>query len=64
MSGYKRKKKKKKKWYEPQTTQSWGFVTDFYAPIWVMGFHAFYHQTIIFTGKNGVYQPWTRCHLK
>ena len=20
-----------------------GFVTDFYAPIWVMGFRAFYH---------------------
>ena len=41
-----------------------GFVTDFYAPVWVMGNRVFYHQTITFTGENGDYQPWTRCPLK
>ena len=26
-------------------------VTDFYAPIWVVGYCVVYHQTIIFRGK-------------
>ena len=38
-----------KKYYLP-TMQPWGFVTNFYAPIWVMGFHVLDHQTIIFRG--------------
>ena len=30
----------------------------------MMGFRVLYHQTIIFTGENGVYQRWTICPLK
>ena len=33
------------KWtiFESQTRQSWDFVTEFYALIWVMKFCVFYH---------------------
>ena len=41
-----------------------GFVADFYALISVIGFRALYHQTIILTRKNRVYQRWTMCALK
>ena len=39
MSGYKKKK------YDMNHKQGslGGFVTDFYAPDWVMGFRVFYH---------------------
>ena len=30
----------------------------------MMGFRVLYHQTIIFTGENGVYQRWSICPLK
>ena len=33
-----------------------GVVTCFYAPFWVMELSVLYHQTIIFTKENGVYQ--------
>ena len=33
-----------------------GGVTCFYAPFWVMELSVLYHQTIIFTKENGVYQ--------
>ena len=33
-----------------------GGVTYFYGPFWVMRLHLLYHQTIIFTREDGVYQ--------
>ena len=59
MPGYKKKKKN-----DPPTRQPWEFVTDFYAPICVMGFCVLYHQTIIFIGGDSVYQRWAVCPLK
>ena len=41
-----------------------GVVTCFYAPFWVMELSVLYHQTIIFTKENGVYQQWKICPLK
>ena len=54
-----------KKIVYPPTRQTWGCVTSFYAPIWVMWFCVFYHQTIIFTGKmvfisNGQGMLWSQ----
>ena len=59
MPGYKKKKN------DPPTRQPWEFVTDFYAPICVMGFCVLYHQTIIFIGgivfiSDGQYALWSQ----
>ena len=51
----------KKKWYD-LSKPPLGFVTDFYAPIWVIGFCVLYHQTIIFLGEMFVSDK--QCDLK
>ena len=59
MSGY------KKNQYDPQTRQSQGGVTDFYALIWKMELYVLYHQTKMFTYReNGIYQQWTTYSLQ
>ena len=49
-----------KKWYEPQRRQPWEFITDFYAPIWVIGFCVFAMDKMFFKARKCVGNAFSR----